>query len=51
MLFMFTLDILYIHYNLSFAIRAAKAAAKVKKGVHRHHKCMSFSYISEKNCF
>ena len=35
---MFTLDILYIHHSLSFAIRTAKAAAKVKKGVYRHHK-------------
>ena len=30
---MFTLDILYIHHSLSFAIRTAKAAAKVKKRV------------------
>ena len=35
---MFTLDIIYIHHSLSFAIRTAKAAAKVKKGVYRHHK-------------
>ena len=35
---MFTRDILYIHHSLSFAIRTAKAAAKVKKGVYRHHK-------------
>ena len=31
---MFTLDILYIDHSLSFAIRTAKAAAKVKKGVY-----------------
>ena len=30
---MFKLDILYIHHSLSFAIRTAKAAAKVKRGV------------------
>ena len=35
---MFTLDILYFHHSFSFAIRTAKAAAKVKKGVYRHHK-------------
>ena len=35
---MFTLDILYTHRSLSFAIRTAKAAAKVKKGIYRHHK-------------
>ena len=29
--FMFTLDILYIHRSLSFAIRTAKVAAKVKR--------------------
>ena len=30
---MFTLDILYINHILTFAIRTAKAAAKVKRGV------------------
>ena len=34
----FTLDTLYIHHRLSFAIQMAKAAAKVKKGVYRYHK-------------
>ena len=36
--FMFTLDILYIHHSLSFAIRTAKVAANVKKDVYIHHK-------------
>ena len=36
LLLMFTLDILYIHHSLSFAIRKAKAADKIKKGVYRH---------------
>ena len=35
---MFTLDILYIHHSLSFAVRMAKAATKVKKGVYGHYK-------------
>ena len=35
---MFTLDILYIHHSLSFAMRTATAASKVKKDVYRHHK-------------
>ena len=30
---MFTLDILYIHHSFLFAIRTAKAAAKVKLAV------------------
>ncbi len=39
---MFTLEILYIHHSLSFAIQTAKAAAKVKKGVYRHKKIEGF---------
>ena len=35
---MFIMDILYVHHSLSFAIWTAKAAAKVKNGVYRHHK-------------
>ena len=34
---MFTLDILYSLHSLSFALRTAKAAAKVRNGVYRHH--------------
>ena len=35
-LIMFILDIFHIHHNLSFALRAAKVVAKVKKDVYRH---------------
>ena len=39
LLLMFTLDILYIHCSLSFAIRTAKAPAKVK------NRCLHTSQI------
>ena len=34
----FTLDILYIHHSLTFALRTAKAAIKDKKYVQKYHK-------------